>query len=53
MFLEMKMCGSVTVDTEGHEIFGDIIAKLTARLDVMDLEFLSRPTGLAVPAIPL
>jgi hypothetical protein len=43
----------MAADAKSYEILSRIIAQAAARLNVMDLQTLDTPAGLATPAIPL
>jgi hypothetical protein len=43
----------VAPDTKSYEILSRIIAQAAPRLNVMDLQTLDAPAGLATPTIPL
>ena len=49
----MSVSVLVAPDTKSYEILRRIIAQAAPRLNVMDLQTLDAPAGLAAPAVPL
>ena len=47
------MSGLMALDAKSYEILGRVITQSASQLNVMDLETLSLPAPLAMPAIPL